>query len=159
MSLSSKKNATMKEEKKEQKEKNEYNIEINSQETHQKTIFDLNKIFHIDLSYNFDLLKNLLLTIIQNQKLRDDKISNLEKKFIDFKNSVQKTIEEKDKLEVFKPDEMKYEMSSFLSEEDALQKKIRPPPNQIHIEESQKNDPVLNLVIVSYIKIIFFRKK
>ena len=32
----------------------------------ENTPIDLNKIFHIDLSYNFDLLKDLLSTIIKH---------------------------------------------------------------------------------------------
>ena len=36
---------------------NEFNVELNGQNSQQKIIYDLNKIFHLDLSYNFDLLK------------------------------------------------------------------------------------------------------
>ena len=59
-------------------------------------IFDLNKIFQFNFSYNFDLLKNLLETMIQNQqesqksflKMKKDndlKINEIEKSIIDLK--------------------------------------------------------------------------
>ena len=38
---------------------------------------DLNKIFHLNLSYNFDLLKNVLEKIMKKQKESDEKIKSL----------------------------------------------------------------------------------
>ena len=64
------------------KDKNEnFNVELGDN----KQTFDLNQIFHIDLSYNFDLLKNLLSTIIKNQKIKDQKIAELENQILDLK--------------------------------------------------------------------------
>ena len=62
-----------------------FNVEIGDKASDDKQIFDLNEIFHIDLSYNFDLLKNLLSTIIKNQKLKDDKLTELENQILDLR--------------------------------------------------------------------------
>ena len=62
-----------------------FNIEIGDKSTDEKQIYDLNEIFHIDLSYNFDLLKNLLSSIIKNQKLKDDRITELENQILDLR--------------------------------------------------------------------------
>ena len=67
------------------KKKTSFNVEIGDRGSDNKQIFDLNEIFHIDLSYNFDLLKNLLSTIIKNQKLKDDKITELENQILDLR--------------------------------------------------------------------------
>jgi len=78
-------------------------------------IFDLNKIFQINFSYNFDLLKGLLETLIKNQqetqkdllnskKESEMKINELERKIIDMKilisdpNQIQILETEKEKL-------------------------------------------------------------
>ena len=78
-------------------------------------IFDLNKIFQINFSYNFDLLKSLLETLIKNQqetqkdllnskKESEMKINELERKIIDMKilisdpNQIQILETEKEKL-------------------------------------------------------------
>ena len=80
-------------------------------------VFDLNNIFKINFSYDFDLLKNLLESLINNQqetqkemllikKESEIKINELERKIIDMKieNSDPDLIKElqikKDKLEI-----------------------------------------------------------
>ena len=80
-------------------------------------IFDLNKIFHINFSYNFDLLKNLLETLAGNQqeyqreiiKMKRDneiKINKIENDIIDMKIAisnpqlVEELKKEKEKLKI-----------------------------------------------------------
>ena len=145
------------EEKIEQKPENqEFKIEVDSH----NTTYDLNKIFHIDLSYNFDLLKDLLSTIIKNQKLKDDKILDIEPELIDFRNVFNESL--KDPETVKKLQESKSKVSSLLlkSKEfpntSCLHYVIHPPPNEIVLETNPKNDPTVNQIIVSIIKFINF---
>ena len=130
-------------------ENKEFNIEVDSQ----NTTYDLNKIFHIDLSYNFDLLKDLLSTIIKNQKLKDDKILDLENQLIEFKNYFNESL--KDPESIKKIQESKTKVSTLLLKEipntSCLHYVIRPPPNHIVLETNSKNDPVVNQIIVSLI--------
>ena len=140
----------------------EFNVELDEKNSLQKTTIDLNKIFHIDLSYNFDLLKDLLSTIIKNQKLKDDKILSLENQLLIFNEYL------KDPDTVKKIQENKTKVSSQLLKEKEFPDKsclhyvINPPPSNITLEPSPKNDPVVNQIIVSYlihlyIIIIFFK--
>ena len=79
-------------------------------------IFDLNQIFKINFSYNFDLLKGLLESLINNQqetqkellimkKEYEIKLNELETKIIDMKISmsepknIEELVSEKEKLE------------------------------------------------------------
>ena len=71
-----------------------FNVELGEN----KQIFDLNKIFHIDLSYNFDLLKNLLSTLIKNQKLKDEKITELENQILDLRIAFNEESKDKKKF-------------------------------------------------------------
>ena len=80
-------------------------------------IFDLNQVFKINFSYNFDMLKSLLESLINNQqetqkellKIRKEseiKINELERKIIDMKisisnpESIQELEKEKGKLQI-----------------------------------------------------------
>ena len=129
---------------------NEFNIELDNQ---QKTIIDLNKIFHIDLSYNFDLLKNLLSTIIRNQKTKDDKILDLDKQLLDLKVLLSDCL--KDPETTKKLQESKSKITSLLLKgkefpnTSCLHYVISPPPNNISLEPSPKYDPIVNQIIVS----------
>lgn len=130
-----------------------FNVELNETNSQQKTTIDLNKIFHIDLSYNFDLLKDLLSTLIRNQKLKDDKILDLETKLLDFKLLLNESL--KDPETVKKLQQSKTKISTLLLKDkefpntSCLNYVISPPPNHINIEPSPKNDPVVNQIIVS----------
>ena len=136
-----------------QENEKEFNVELNSKNSQNKTIIDLNKIFHIDLSYNFDLLKNLLSTIIQNQKLKDDKILDLESQLIDFKTLFNEALKDPENLK--KLQDNKSKISSLLlkgkefPDTSCLHNIIRPPPNNVNLETSPKNDPIVNQIIVS----------
>lgn len=133
----------------------EFNVEINGQNSQQKIIYDLNKIFHLDLSYNFDLLKNLLSQIIKNQKQKDDKIEELENQLLNFRITFNESIGNPDVVKKLK--ETKPKMSFLLKGKEfpntsVLNNTIRQPPNNIALEQSPKYDPIINQIIVSNIK-------
>ena len=135
-----------------------FNVELNENNTQEKTTIDLNKIFHIDLSYNFDLLKDLLSTIIKNQKLKDDKILDLESQIIDFKALFNEITQDPEKTK--KLQESRSKASTLLLKGkdfpnvSCLHYLISPPPNDIILEPSSKNDPIINQIIVSNILFI-----
>ena len=116
--------------------------------------YDLNKIFHIDLSYNFDLLKDLLSSILRNQQLKDDKILDLESQLIDFKELLNEAL--KDPESAKKIQESKSKIAPLLakpkktSDYSCLSYLIHPPQNDIILETSKDNDPIVNKIIVSY---------
>ena len=132
---------------------NTFNIEVDEQSSQQKIIYDLNKIFHLDFSYNFDLLKNLLCQIVKNQKIKDDKISSLEKQLLDFKTTFDESIGDPEIAKKLR--EAKPKMTSSLlkgkefPDTSCLHNVIRPPPNNIILEPSPKNEPIINQIIVS----------
>ena len=129
-----------------------FNIELGEN----KEIFDLNKIFHIDLSYNFDLLKNLLSTIIKNEKLKDQKITDLENQILDLRiaqnedanKNKDKRKSRKSILPPIQETEKKLDLNT-----DNLSLQLKPPKNEPILEISEENDPVVNKIIVSKIKI------
>jgi hypothetical protein len=132
---------------------NTFNIEVDEQSSQQKIIYDLNKIFHLDFSYNFDLLKNLLCQIIKNQKIKDDKISSLEKRLLGFKEVFDESIGDREIAKKLR--EAKPKITSLLlkgkefPDTSCLHNIIRPPPNNIILEPSPKNEPIINQIIVS----------
>ncbi len=134
------------------KDKNDnFNIELGDN----NQIFDLNKIFHIDLSYNFDLLKNLLSTIIKNQKLKDQKIIELENQILDlkiaFNEDANKNKEKrKSKKSILLPIQ-ETENKLDLMNTDNLSGQLKPPRKEPVLEISEENDPVVNKIIVSII--------
>lgn len=106
-------------------------------------IFDLNKIFQINFSYNFDLLKGLLETLINNQqetqkdllnskKENEMKINELERKIIDIKilisdpKHIQDLETEKEKLK-----EKSEKMKMKVIKEINLESKKDEQPKQI----------------------------
>ena len=128
-----------------------FNIELGEN----KQIFDLNQIFHIDLSYNFDLLKNLLSTIIKNQKLKDQKIVELENQILDlkiaFNDDTNKNKEKrKSRKSILLPiQETVTELN--LKDIDNISGQLKPPRKDPVLEISEENDPVVNKIIVSII--------
>ena len=138
---------------------NAFNVELN-ENNQTKTTIDLNKIFHIDLSYNFDLLKDLLSTIIKNQKLKDDKILDLESQILDFKtlfNEILKDPEKTKKIQESRASTVLLKGKEFPNV-SCLHYLISPPPNDIILEPSSKNDPIINQIIVSSILFIYIIK-
>lgn len=164
-------------------QKEEHNIEIpvvTEEGDEGIKLFDLNKIFQLNFSYNFEILKNLIETVINNQKRfqneMDDKnsrLSELEAQLLDYKillndkngdkETIQQLTEKKSKINQQSQGKNNIQIPSRASVR--LHKGgIRPPPNDIKLEVSIGNDDVINKIIVSYIKYklffeLIYRKK
>ena len=134
--------------KKIQSNKNDkFNVEIGDKASDDKQIFDLNEIFHIDLSYNFDLLKNLLSTIIKNQKLKDDKLTELENQILDLRIALN---QDPNKIQSAKKDQTPdKEKEKGNYDDQSLKFVLKPPKKEPELEESEKYQPIVNKIIVS----------
>jgi hypothetical protein len=134
--------------KKIQSNKNDkFNVEIGDKTSDDKQIFDLNEIFHIDLSYNFDLLKNLLSTIIKNQKLKDDKLTELENQILDLRIALN---QDPNKIQSAKKDQTPdKEKEKGNYDDQSLKFVLKPPKKEPELEESEKYQPIVNKIIVS----------
>ena len=145
-----------------------FNVEIGDKASDDKQIFDLNEIFHIDLSYNFDLLKNLLSTIIKNQKIKDQKIAELENQILDLKiafnedanknkeKNRKKTIlrialnQDPNKIQSAKKDQTPdKEKEKGNYDDQSLKFVLKPPKKEPELEESEQYQPIVNNIIVS----------
>lgn len=126
---------------------NKFNVEIGDKASDDKQIFDLNEIFHIDLSYNFDLLKNLLSTIIKNQKLKDDKLTELENQILDLRIALN---QDPNKILSGKKDQTPdKEKEKGNYDDQSLKFVLKPPKKEPELEESEKYQPIVNNIIVS----------
>ena len=131
-------------------------------------VVDLNKIFQMNFSYNFDLLKNLIEALLKNQKNfqselkeKTNKIMDLENQLLDLKLSSVKeevTTNTKSKLEPssFQQIEINSEPEKLINSKLLLVIKgdkniIKTPPNDIKLEESSNNNDEMNKIIVSII--------
>jgi hypothetical protein len=124
-----------------------FNVEIGDKASDDKQIFDLNEIFHIDLSYNFDLLKNLLSTIIKNQKLKDDKLTELENQILDLRIALN---QDPNKIQSGKKDQTPdKEKEKGNYDDQSLKFGLKPPKKEPELEESEKYQPIVNKIIVS----------
>jgi len=124
-----------------------FNVEIGDKASDDKQIFDLNEIFHIDLSYNFDLLKNLLSTIIKNQKLKDDKLTELENQILDLRIALN---QDSNKIQSGKKDQTPdKEKEKGNYDDQSLKFVLKPPKKEPELEESEKYQPIVNKIIVS----------
>ena len=124
-----------------------FNVEIGDKTSDNKQIFDLNEIFHIDLSYNFDLLKNLLSTIIKNQKLKDDKLTELENQILDLRIALN---QDQNKIQSAKKDQTPdKEKEKGNYDDQSLKFVLKPPKKEPELEESEKYQPIVNKIIVS----------
>ena len=124
-----------------------FNVEIGDKTSDDKQIFDLNEIFHIDLSYNFDLLKNLLSTIIKNQKLKDDKLTELENQILDLRIALN---QDPNKIQSGKKDQTPdKEKEKGNYDDQSLKFVLKPPKKEPELEESEKYQPIVNKIIVS----------
>ena len=134
--------------KKIQSNKNDkFNVEIGDKASDDKQIFDLNEIFHIDLSYNFDLLKNLLSTIIKNQKLKDDKLTELENQILDLRIALN---QDPNKIQIGKKDQTPDKEKEKRNYDDqSLKFVLKPPKKEPELEESAQYQPIVNNIIVS----------
>ena len=124
-----------------------FNVEIGDKTSDDKQIFDLNEIFHIDLSYNFDLLKNLLSTIIKNQKLKDDKLTELENQILDLRIALN---QDPNKIQSAKKDQTPdKEKEKGNYDDQSLKFVLKPPKKEPELEESAQYQPIVNNIIVS----------
>jgi hypothetical protein len=124
-----------------------FNVEIGDKTSDDKQIFDLNEIFHIDLSYNFDLLKNLLSTIIKNQKLKDDKLTELENQILDLRIALN---QDPNKIQSGKKDQTPdKEKEKGNYDDQSLKFVLKPPKKEPELEESAQYQPIVNKIIVS----------
>ena len=124
-----------------------FNVEIGDKTSDDKQIFDLNEIFHIDLSYNFDLLKNLLSTIIKNQRLKDDKLTELENQILDLRIALN---QDPNKIQSGKKDQTPdKEKEKGNYDDQSLKFVLKPPKKEPELEESSQYQPIVNNIIVS----------
>ena len=126
-----------------------FNVEIGDKTSDDKQIFDLNEIFHIDLSYNFDLLKNLLSTIIKNQKLKDDKLTELENQILDLRIALN---QDPNKIQSGKKDQKSDQAKDKIEgnyDDQSLKFVLKPPKKEPELEESKQYQPIVNNIIVS----------
>lgn len=153
-----------------QKQEPERNIQF--QTTNQEgeeniEIFDLNKIFQMNFSYNFDILKNLIEALMKNQqniqndlKEKETKILELETQILGNKISDNISGDKSARSSKNQPLSSRDSNKKLVSVIKGNQDVLRKPPNDIKLEVSIGNDDTINKIIVSIkIIIIFFRKK
>lgn len=160
-----------------EEERNVAIAEINEEGIENTKLFDLNKVFEMKLSYNFEMLKDLIESLINNQSKfqaelneKNNKISDLEKQLLDFqimltgalgdKESLQKLENEKSKIK----SQLSSTSANKTSASKAQKRGIRPPPNDVKLETSISNEDVINKIIVSkkkfyiYINFLYLKK-
>ena len=133
------------------------------------TLAFLNKMFQMNFSYNFDLLKNLIEALLKNQKNFQTELKEKTMKLVELENKVldlqlaslsQENPEPSKKprssfqlLEVNtgEPINMSSKLSSVIKGDSNA---IKFPPNDIQLEESTANDEKMNNLIVSILNII-----
>ena len=120
-------------------------------------IYDLNKIFQMNFSYNFDILKNLIEALMKNQqnmqnelKGNQTKISDLEEQILELKINDNSGGKSSRIQQLSSIDTNKKLISAIKGNKDA----IRKPPNDIKLEVSIGNDDIINKIIVSKKNII-----
>ena len=128
-------------------------------------IIDLNKIFEMNFSYNFDLLKNLIEALMKNQKNFQEELKEKTLKINDLENqilaltsqenkdiSTNKTI----KQSISQPKVTSREVlsSKLISLINDAKNIIKEPPNEIKLDESF--DEKTNKIVVSIIFNIYY---
>jgi hypothetical protein len=128
-------------------------------------IIDLNKIFEMNFSYNFDLLKNLIEALMKNQKNFQEELKEKTLKINDLENqilaltsqenkeiSINKTI----KQSISQPIVTSREVlsSKLISLINNAKNIIKEPPNEIKLDES--SDEKTNKIVVSIIFNIYY---
>ena len=119
---------------------------ISQDESEDMKTFDLNKIFQMNVTYNFDILKNLILSLIQNQKQFQNQLNNLKTVLLS-ENNGQISPELLKKIIETKPTEQQKNNT----EQNLIRQKktglIRAPRNDIKLETSIENDDTINKII------------
>lgn len=169
-------------------EEDERNVaipEFNEEGMENTKFFDLNKVFQMKLSYNFDILKELIESLISSQnKIQKElnKIPDLEKKLLDFKIMLTNTLGDKEAVQKLESEKSKInkqmESSSIEAEKPQQPAKssqkssgkvkkgnIHPPSSDVKLEIKIGYDDITNKIIVSKINFYFlffyeiYRKK
>ena len=115
-------------------------------------IYDLNKIFQMNFSYNFDILKNLIEALMKNQqnmqnelKENHTKISDLETQILGSNIDNNSGGKSSRNQQLSSLDNNKKLISAIKGNKDI----IRRPPTDGKLEVSVGNDDVVNQIIVS----------
>ena len=153
-------------------EQKEHNVEFfisNIGGKDSSEVIDLNKMFQMNFSYNFDLLKNLIEALLKNQKNFRTELKEKTMQFVELENKVldlqlassnQETPNPPTKpLPSFQQLEVSTGTSinmspKLLSVIKGDSNVIKLPPNDIQLEESTANDEKMNNIIVSILNII-----
>ena len=128
-------------------------------------IIDLNKIFEMNFSYNFDLLKNLIEALMKNQKNFQEELKEKTLKINDLENqilaltsqenkeiSINKTIKQSISQPIVTSRE--FFSSKLISLINDAKNIIKEPPNDIKLDES--SDEKTNKIVVSIIFNIYY---
>ena len=116
-------------------------------------IFDLNKIFQINLSYNFDILKSLLETLITNQVESQKELLNLKKENEIKINEIERIIVDM-KIALSNPhpkvlEELQKEKQKLQHESQKLKNKIIKEKALENKERNEANAKILTELTVS----------
>ena len=128
-------------------------------------IIDLNKIFEMNFSYNFDLLKNLIEALMKNQKNFQEELKEKTLKINDLENQILVLTSQENK-EISTNKIIKQSISQpIVTSREVLSSKlislindakniIKEPPNEIKLDES--SDEKTNKIVVSIIFNIYY---
>ena len=132
-------------------------------------LIDLNKIIQINFSYNFDLLKNLIETLMKNQKNfqtelkeKTSKIEELENLILDLRissGSEETPKTDKNPISSYKELAIANQNTTMINPKLISVIKndknmLKAPPNDIQLDESKSNDDKINNIIVSIFNLI-----
>ena len=137
---------------KENKE-NKDNNNNNGNKRKEIPIFDLNKIFQINLSYNFDILKSLLETLITNQVESQKELLNLKKENEIKINEIERMIVDM-KIALSNPhpkvlEELQKEKQKLQHDAQKIKNKIIKEKVLENKERNEANAKILNELAVS----------
>lgn len=116
-------------------------------------IFDLNKIFQFNFSYNFDILKSLLETLITNQVQSQKEMLNLKKENEIKINEIERIIVDM-KIALSNPhpkvlEELQKEKKKLQQESQKIKNKIIKEKALENKERNEENTQILNELAVS----------
>lgn len=109
-------------------------------------IFDLDKLFEFNFSYNFEILKSLLEKLILNQQESQKELIKIRKNHEIKINEIEKNIIDM-KIKLSNPqivEELKKEKDKILQESERIKKKIIKEKNLEIKEEKEANSTLIN---------------
>jgi hypothetical protein len=128
----------------------------NNNEVEDIPVFDLNKIFQFNFSYNFDILKSLLETLIRNQQEYQREIIKMKKDNEIKINEIESNIVDM-RIALSSPqflEELKKEKEKLKIESEIIKNKIIKEKNLEKIQ-NENNRQLINELTVSTITIQF----